>query len=481
MADYRLYSLFHLRKLKVLDGTPVEPSEASAASDMFLGRLNEDILLQRAASRPFNAIVDLDLSSLRLRDLADLITSSNFPALRAINVDHNLLADLSPLSRLPSLISLRACHNRVSSLLPKASPPLGEPVGLESLTALEALHLANNLLTSLAPLRLFPLLSLRVLDLQDNDISKVEGLDCFSNLRELNLDRNKLRGFEPASLASLSQLRTLSVEENGVRSLQHLPPLHRLSLARFASNRITDVADIERIAALPSLLDLTLANNPLSRKQMYRATVIFRVTSLTQLDNKDISQDERERVDMLFHTDARAQAVIGLGGAVNFAPSPAPANPASLPSSASKVPIKIASVTFDQMTGVGGPSPSPSPFMCIGLSRPPPQDQPQDWHPFFNSPGEFFLPSGKLSGRRAEDVPPRQEVKRLTSRPRSGERERVPGAAVLVDRGGGVFSAVGTGAGSLSGGIAMGSARPRRGGSGSTPRDRAAALGGVLR
>jgi Leucine-rich repeat (LRR) protein len=45
--NYRIYSLFVLKRLKVLDGISVEASEQQLAKDLFTGRLTEEILNSR--------------------------------------------------------------------------------------------------------------------------------------------------------------------------------------------------------------------------------------------------------------------------------------------------------------------------------------------------------------------------------------------------------------------------------------------------
>jgi hypothetical protein len=43
-----------------------------------------------------------------------------------------------------------------------------------------------------------------------------------------------------------------------------------------------------------------------ARKQMYRATVVQKVGTLRVLDNREVTLEERERVDCLFGLDSRA-------------------------------------------------------------------------------------------------------------------------------------------------------------------------------
>ena len=44
---YRVYTLFILKKLKVLDGVSIDAQEQQVAKELYTGRLTEDILNQR--------------------------------------------------------------------------------------------------------------------------------------------------------------------------------------------------------------------------------------------------------------------------------------------------------------------------------------------------------------------------------------------------------------------------------------------------
>jgi Leucine-rich repeat (LRR) protein len=71
---------------------------------------------------------------------------------------------------------------------------------------------------------------IKVLFLQDNDMTKLEGLEELHNLEELVLDRNRIKFIDPSSFVGLVNLRELRMEENGLRSLSHLAPLVRQGL-----------------------------------------------------------------------------------------------------------------------------------------------------------------------------------------------------------------------------------------------------------
>ena len=54
-------------------------------------------------------------------------------------------------------------------------------------------------------------------------------------------------------------MRHLSLARCGLRSLAHLHQLTRLQYLSMAGNRITDVADLDRLSQLVSLQELMLA------------------------------------------------------------------------------------------------------------------------------------------------------------------------------------------------------------------------------
>ena len=70
-------------------------------------------------------------------------------------------------------------------------------------------------------------------------------------------------------------------------------------------NRISDMNEIDKLSSIPFLMELTLANNPVSRKQLYRANVIRRMPTLKIVDGREIGVDERERVELMFVADTR--------------------------------------------------------------------------------------------------------------------------------------------------------------------------------
>lgn len=87
------------------------------------------------------------------------------------------------------------------------------------------------------------------------------------------------------------------MEENGLRSLSNIDKLEKLQFLFLHNNRITDFWEVEKLDSIQKLMELCLTSNPISKKPMYRASILKRLPSLIILDGKEITYDERERVE----------------------------------------------------------------------------------------------------------------------------------------------------------------------------------------
>ena len=270
--DYRHYTIYHVRKLKVLDGAGVEMAEQEAAKDKYDGKLTTEFVVERVGHSFLEHVRELNLAASRVRDVGDVLTEATFPSLKELNLDNNMLVDLSGLLHLPLLTILRLNHNRVEHLGMVADSDHSRPV----LPNLEVLQLGYNHINYIPSLRLHCLPELKSLFLQGNDITKIEGLDRCVQLRELILDKNKIKAVSQSSLINLANLRTLRIEcvartlnhssrcpidllllrwvcahlccprsENGLRSLSNIAPLPRLQTLSCVSNRIGELAETD--------------------------------------------------------------------------------------------------------------------------------------------------------------------------------------------------------------------------------------------
>jgi hypothetical protein len=129
---------------------------------------------------------------------------------------------------------------------------------LQSYTALQELYLANNLITKIENLQ--PLPVLKKLDLSFNLISDFEGLQSLLNLEELSLFKNK------------------------VTRLELFPILPRLRLLSLGRNKIAELGELQHLYKLKSLRVLTLIDNPIHEKDIFKLTVLAFLPGLHFLD-----------------------------------------------------------------------------------------------------------------------------------------------------------------------------------------------------
>jgi len=116
------------------------------------------------------------------------------------------------------------------------------------------------------------------IDLSDNDIKKVENFPLLKRLRMLLLNNNRVCRFEDNLEESLPQLETLTLTNNNVQEL----------------------IDVEPLASVKSLRNLSFIRNPISTKPNYRLFVIHCLPQVKVLDFQRIKMKEREAAKKLF-------------------------------------------------------------------------------------------------------------------------------------------------------------------------------------
>jgi Leucine-rich repeat (LRR) protein len=296
--QYRLYAVFQLKKLKVLDGASIDTAEQTQARDVYAGRISSDLLSERVepSGADWATVRELNLSTCGVKELTLL---DKFPALQHLALDRNLLADVTGLARCVSLVSLDLSFNKV--LLSPA--PIGR--ALTGLVNLESASFEGNLLQSIASLQL-DLPKLKFLNLRANELQRIDGLDALPNLRELVLDRNKLRAVDNNSFQGTPFLRQLSCDENSIKTLDGLRPLQYLQRVSFASNRIAEITDITRsLENAKQITEAIFIANQAARKQLYRVTLVNALPALTILDGKEVPPEERERAENFFQQETQ--------------------------------------------------------------------------------------------------------------------------------------------------------------------------------
>lgn len=216
------------------------------------------------------------------------------------------LGDYAHLGGLRALKSLRLDQNRIEAYL--AHAPSRTERGLRKvpyldMDSLEILRLAHNRVSDVSDLQLHRCPHLKELQLQSNHICHIGGFHSCLKLISLDISKNRIRQISPGSLVGLSMLRELRMEEAGLRSLVNLAPLRALNQLHLAFNRINDIGELERLVGVGCITDISMCNNPIARRQLYRPTVICQVPSICWIDGRDVNEEERERAELLLKTE----------------------------------------------------------------------------------------------------------------------------------------------------------------------------------
>ncbi|KAE9041957.1 hypothetical protein PR003_g5486 [Phytophthora rubi] len=167
---------------------------------------------------------------------------------------------------------------------------------LEGEQILRLLNLQNNVIRRIENLLGLP--NLIFLDLYNNRIEKLENLHLVPNLRVLMMGKNRLRTIE--NLECLKKLDVLDLHSNEIEQMQNLNELKELRVLNLGGNMISTVENVDRltlltelnlrrnrisriasIGKLPSLLRLFLSNNKLETFESIEP--LFQVTSICEL------------------------------------------------------------------------------------------------------------------------------------------------------------------------------------------------------
>ncbi|KAJ3231500.1 Leucine-rich repeat-containing protein 49 [Chytriomyces hyalinus] len=215
--------------------------------------------------------------NLNRKDLRNCIYLPNEDRLRLLNYQSNFIARIENLDNLTNLVFLDFYNNSIHNL-----------EGFDRLANLRVLMLGRNKIQKIQGLD--KLLKLDVLDIHSNQISKIENLSHLTHLRVLNLEDNTISCMErlpSTSLAELNLKRNQITKVTGVQTLTHLK---RLILSH---NHLSAFDNMVDLLLSPSLLELSMEQNPITTDQYYRLILANRIKSLKYLDSKRISEEEK--------------------------------------------------------------------------------------------------------------------------------------------------------------------------------------------
>jgi Leucine-rich repeat (LRR) protein len=184
-TNYRLFTIFHLSRLKILDGSGIVQKEQQAAKEIYMGKLTIELLGEKIGHFQFRNISELDLRNCKIREI-DCFTSGDFRNIKKLNFDNNQISCLDPFLCLPGLRFLSLNNNRIEKLLSTDAPLVTMANGYKTdlgdagrnrivLPCLEELHLGYNNIARISDLGLYRLPQLKLLYLQGNRLTKVRG------------------------------------------------------------------------------------------------------------------------------------------------------------------------------------------------------------------------------------------------------------------------------------------------------------------
>jgi dynein light chain 1 len=122
------------------------------------------------------------------------------------------------------------------------------------------------------------------------------------SLKILSLSRNLLKKIEKLEDVG-GTLEELWLSYNLISSLDGLSACTALQVLYVGNNKISDWAELDKLAALPALKDVLLQGNPIFDSAPDYATArcmaIKRIPQIDKLDNVLVSGSERERAKTL--------------------------------------------------------------------------------------------------------------------------------------------------------------------------------------
>ena len=112
-------------------------------------------------------------------------------------------------------------------------------------------------------------------------IREIKGLESLSNLEELYIADNgltNLNGLEN------NNLQTIEIANNKIDDISGLEHMSKLEEFWANSNQIGNFKEVEKLAPNASLLTVYLENNPIQKDPQYRRKIKLVLPTLTQID-----------------------------------------------------------------------------------------------------------------------------------------------------------------------------------------------------
>jgi Leucine-rich repeat (LRR) protein len=333
IKNYRLFIIYHLTKLKVLDGVANTLKDYSDSRDIYLGLLTTDILLQRFDKTQISSITKLDLRNCKIKNI-ECFEKLEMNQLIILNLDNNNINSMEGLRNLSGLKYLNLNNNKIEKLVSANFMANNLPIIFPKL---EELHLGGNLIQRIPDISTVKFPCLKLLFLNNNKINRVERFNTMPLLIELIINKNHIKSIDDDAFDGLYNLMELQLKDNCLKSISCLNSLTSLRRLNLSNNRIQDLNELGKLS-LPNLFEVSIIQNSVTKKMGYRYTLILRLPKLVTIDGNEITPEEREKaleynLDGLNTWDGRSVSV--------------QKHPALLPTTKIKCPIKVTAMVFD--------------------------------------------------------------------------------------------------------------------------------------
>lgn len=153
--------------------------------------------------------------------------------------------------------------------------------------------------------------NVEILSLSYNAITTIQGLNGLSKLITLNLAENDIEVLDINALCHLSSLEKLNLSGNKIKRIPS--DIYRLSLLtdlKLARNKLEVLKDLNHLVNLPFMVNLTAEDNDFYDEtgrrvtpHEYRMYVVFLLTTLQKLDGSAVTATQRNQAKQLFGSD----------------------------------------------------------------------------------------------------------------------------------------------------------------------------------
>ncbi|ORX41716.1 L domain-like protein [Piromyces finnis] len=333
IQNYRLFIIYHLSKLKVLDGIACTLKEYSDSREIYLGLLTTDILYQHVGKSNISSLTKLDLRNCKIKNI-ECFEKIELNQLIILNMDNNNINSLEGLRKLTSLKFLSLNNNKIEKLVSSNYMSKNLPIVFPKI---EELHLGGNLIQRIPDISMVKFPCLKLLFLNNNKINKIERFNTMPTLIELIVNKNHIKTIDDDGFDGLYNLKELQIKDNCLKSIANLNSLSSLRRLYLTGNRIQDLNELGKLS-LPNLFEIFISQNPITKKMGYRYTLIIRLPKLTSIDGNEITSEEKEKaidynIDGMNTWDERTSLI--------------QKHPSLISTTKIKCPIKVTAMVFD--------------------------------------------------------------------------------------------------------------------------------------